>query len=48
MAHSTQNMGIDDLNWGRLNLISAVDQIGDQHQWSVQSVYNGRQVRVSC
>lgn len=41
-------MSIDDLNWGRLNLISAVDQVGDQTEWSVQSLHGGRQVRVSC
>lgn len=41
-------MSIDDLNWGRLNLISAVDQVGDQTEWSVQTLHGGRQVRVSC
>lgn len=41
-------MRIDDLNWGRLNLISAVDQVGGQRNWSVHFQHGGRQVRVSC
>jgi len=45
-TNSTQS--IDDLNWGRLNLISAVDRVDSQDFWSVQSIHNGRQVRVTC
>ena len=41
-------MRIDDLNWGRLNLISAVDQVDGQRSWNVEFQHGGRQVRVSC
>ncbi|GGR93695.1 replication initiator protein A [Deinococcus sedimenti] len=38
----------DDLNWGRLNLVSAQDQIGDLNSWKVTYPYGERMVRVSC
>ncbi|AWT37344.1 Replication initiator protein A (plasmid) [Deinococcus actinosclerus] len=38
----------DDLNWGRLNLISAQDQIGELNTWKVTYPYGERMVRVSC
>lgn len=41
-------MRIDDLNWGRLNLISAVDQVENLQSWTVEFHQNNRQVRVSC
>lgn len=41
-------MRIDDLNWGRLNLISAVDQVDGKRSWNVEFQHGGRQVRVSC
>jgi len=45
---TASTMRIDDLNWGRLNLISAVDQIDGQRGWNVEFQHGGRQVRVSC
>ena len=39
---------LHDLDWGRLNLISAGDRVDAQDFWSVQSGHKGRQVRVTC
>lgn len=38
----------DDLNWGRLNLVSAQDQISGQNSWKVTFHDGGRVVRISC
>ncbi len=38
----------DDLNWGRLNLVSAQDQVADQNSWKVTYQQGERVVRVAC
>ena len=38
----------DDLNWGRLNLVSAQDQVVDQHSWRVTYQHGDRLVKVGC
>lgn len=38
----------DDLNWGRLNLVSAQDQVVGQHSWKVTYQQGDRVVRISC
>ncbi len=38
----------DDLNWGRLNLVSAQDQVAGQHSWKVTYQQGDRVVRVAC
>lgn len=38
----------DDLNWGRLNLVSAQDQVAQQHTWRVTYQHGDRVVRVAC
>ena len=38
----------DDLNWGRLNLVSAQDQVDGQHSWRVTYQQGDRVVRVAC
>lgn len=40
--------GFDDLNWGRLNLVSAQDQVVQQHSWRVTYQQGDRVVRVAC
>lgn len=47
MADKRRN-SFDDLNWGRLNLVSAQDQIGDLNSWRVTYPHGERMVRVSC
>lgn len=44
----SRRSSFDDLNWGRLNLVSAQDQITDQHTWKVTYQHRDRVVRVSC
>ncbi|WP_415814858.1 replication initiator protein A, partial [Deinococcus marmoris] len=43
-----QRTSFDDLNWGRLNLVSAQDQSVDQNSWKVIYQHGERVVRVSC
>ncbi|WP_102127016.1 replication initiator protein A [Deinococcus planocerae] len=38
----------DDLNWGRLNLVSAQDSVEGQHSWRVTFTQGDRVVRVGC
>ncbi|TSA80774.1 Replication initiator protein A [Deinococcus detaillensis] len=38
----------DDLNWGRLNLVSAQDQVSGQHSWRVTYQQGDRVVKVAC
>ncbi len=38
----------DDLNWGRLNLVSAQDQVAGQHSWRVTYQQGDRVVKVAC
>ena len=44
----TRRSSFDDLNWGRLNLVSAQDQIADQNSWKVTYQHGDRLVRVTC
>ncbi|GGM22046.1 replication initiator protein A [Deinococcus aerophilus] len=43
-----QRSSFDDLNWGRLNLVSAQDQLAGQNSWRVTYQDGERLVRVSC
>jgi plasmid replication initiation protein len=43
-----QRTSFDDLNWGRLNLVSAQDQSVEQNSWKVTYQHGERVVRVSC
>ena len=47
MSENRRN-SFDDLNWGRLNLVSAQDQVAEQHSWRVTYQQGDRVVRVSC
>ncbi|MDL2343614.1 replication initiator protein A [Deinococcus sp. MIMF12] len=44
----TKRAGFDDLNWGRLNLVSAQDQVVQQHSWRVTYQHGDRVVKVAC
>lgn len=43
-----QRTSFDDLNWGRLNLVSAQDQSVEQNSWKVTYQHGERVVRISC
>lgn len=44
----SRRSSFDDLNWGRLNLVSAQDQVAGQHTWKVTYPLGDRLVRVTC
>lgn len=48
MSEAALSTRFDDLNWARLNLISAQDHVAGQHRWQVQFVQGDRVVNVSC
>jgi plasmid replication initiation protein len=45
---NSRRTSFDDLNWGRLNLVSAQDQVAQQHTWRVTYQHGDRVVRVAC
>lgn len=44
----SRRSSFDDLNWGRLNLVSAQDQNVEQNSWRVTYQHGDRVVRISC